>query len=338
MAYQTWIADKIRSYGVHVIEVNGWQTRGGADFNPKAVMAHHTASAQGHDAPALRICTHGRSDLPGPLCQVLLSRSGIAYIVAAGRANHAGKGDFKGLTLNSQFFGIEAENDGRGEPWNPTQVEAYYRICAALLEGIGKSGGDVVAHLEYALPKGRKIDPAGIDMGAFRWQVDQRLRNKPTAPAPVAPTPPSTGGTFRPESGDTLEFGESGPRVKDWQAKLVAHTGANIAVDGKFGQGTKDATINFQRFFGLTADGIAGPKTIGLMNYIIASKNPSRPVLRVGSRGDDVVYLQKKIGYVGVDGIFGAITEARVKKLQRMWGLKADGIVGPNTWAKVNSL
>jgi peptidoglycan hydrolase-like protein with peptidoglycan-binding domain len=62
----------------------------------------------------------------------------------------------------------------------------------------------------------------------------------------------------------------------------------------------------------------------------------SLPTLRLGSKGDDVKYLQGLLNYhdytVTVDGIFGAKTEAAVKKFQKSRGLKVDGIVGQKTW------
>ena len=60
--------------------------------------------------------------------------------------------------------------------------------------------------------------------------------------------------------------------------------------------------------------------------------------LKRGSRGDEVVTLQKKLkqwGYYdgAVDGIFGAVTEKAVQYFQRKNGLTADGIVGAKTAA-----
>jgi N-acetylmuramoyl-L-alanine amidase len=56
-------------------------------------------------------------------------------------------------------------------------------------------------------------------------------------------------------------------------------------------------------------------------------------VLKRGSRGDEVVTLQKKLkqwGYYdgSVDGVFGAGTEKAVQYFQRKNGLTADGVVG----------
>jgi len=61
-------------------------------------------------------------------------------------------------------------------------------------------------------------------------------------------------------------------------------------------------------------------------------------VLKRGSRGDEVVTLQKKLkqwGYYtgAVDGIFGSGTEKAVQYFQQKNGLTADGIVGTKTAA-----
>lgn len=54
-------------------------------------------------------------------------------------------------------------------------------------------------------------------------------------------------------------------------------------------------------------------------------------VLRIGSKGPDVVKLQQLL-YLKADGIFGQITLEAVKDFQRDNGLFPDGIVGPKTW------
>ena len=61
-------------------------------------------------------------------------------------------------------------------------------------------------------------------------------------------------------------------------------------------------------------------------------------VIKRGSRGDEVVTLQKKLkqwGYYdgSVDGVFGAGTEKAVQYFQRKNGLTADGVVGAKTAA-----
>lgn len=57
-------------------------------------------------------------------------------------------------------------------------------------------------------------------------------------------------------------------------------------------------------------------------------------ILRKGSRGNEVKTLQASLNLI-VDGIFGDLTDEAVKEFQRLNGLKVDGIVGNNTWAKL---
>lgn len=56
--------------------------------------------------------------------------------------------------------------------------------------------------------------------------------------------------------------------------------------------------------------------------------------IKKGDRGDDVKALQQAI-HLYPDGIFGKLTDEAVKELQRKYGLAADGVVGPNTWAVI---
>jgi g-D-glutamyl-meso-diaminopimelate peptidase len=60
-------------------------------------------------------------------------------------------------------------------------------------------------------------------------------------------------------------------------------------------------------------------------------------VLRLGSRGSDVMEIQAlftKIGYDlgAIDGIFGGRTEQVVRQFQSNYGLTPDGVIGPNTY------
>ena len=50
-------------------------------------------------------------------------------------------------------------------------------------------------------------------------------------------------------------------------------------------------------------------------------------IYKVGSRGDDVLKIQKAVG-VGADGLYGNRTKEAVAVWQRAHGLTADGIVG----------
>lgn len=59
--------------------------------------------------------------------------------------------------------------------------------------------------------------------------------------------------------------------------------------------------------------------------------------LRLGSRGAQVMALQKKL-HLREDGIFGPLTDEAVREFQRKNGLTVDGIVGPKTWDKLGTV
>jgi hypothetical protein len=62
-----------------------------------------------------------------------------------------------------------------------------------------------------------------------------------------------------------------------------------------------------------------------------------RPVLKPGSRGEEVRIVQNILG-ITVDGVFGPATEAAVKKFQTANNLKPDGIIGPATYAAYDKI
>ncbi|HTC73320.1 MAG TPA: peptidoglycan-binding protein [Solirubrobacteraceae bacterium] len=60
-------------------------------------------------------------------------------------------------------------------------------------------------------------------------------------------------------------------------------------------------------------------------------------VLSAGGEGRQVQLLQKALGSIKVDGIFGPETEAAVRSFQASRGLTVDGVVGPLTGAALRS-
>ena len=70
-----------------------------------------------------------------------------------------------------------------------------------------------------------------------------------------------------------------------------------------------------------------------LLNLQVAENRPHTwPTIRRGSVGYAVEVIQRFLGVQPVDGVFGVITEAAVRKYQRLRGLEPDAIVGPATW------
>ena len=245
----TWLPEILEAAGLKVAEQPGWRTRGIGDMGAvRGVICHHTAGPKTGNMPSLGIITNGRSDLRGPLAQLGLGRDGTFYVVAAGRAQHAGKGKWRGITTgNTSFIGIEAENTGLpDDPWPDVQMDAYRRGVAAILKKIDASAAMCAGHKEYALPAGRKSDP-DFDMDDFRAKVGAILTG--IAPAPVLI--PVTDDSQRP----TLRRGASGEMVKTVQAKL------GLTPDGIFGPNTEAKVREFQREKGQVPDGIFGPKS-----------------------------------------------------------------------------
>jgi hypothetical protein len=119
-----WLPDVLLAAGLKVAPVDGWAEREAGDIGSIAgVMCHHTAGPAHGNMPSLRTLIEGRPRLSGPLAQLGLGRDGTFYVVAAGKAHHAGAGMWRGVPAgNSHFIGIEAENTGlHDDPWPGVQ-------------------------------------------------------------------------------------------------------------------------------------------------------------------------------------------------------------------------
>lgn len=331
-----WLPDVLKDAGLKVAEVSGWRDRGRGDIRTvRGVICHHTATSNlTANAPTLDFVRTGSSRLRGPLSQLVLGRDGTFFVVAAGRANHAGRGAWQGVTSgNSSFIGIEAENTGRTRgslkdiPWPPVQMDAYARGVAAILDQIGAGSIMCCGHREFARPRGRKIDPT-FDMNVFRATVQSFMDGT------GVPRPPIPDKDFRERP--TLRRGASGPLVEEVQRAV------GVEPDGDFGPKTEAAVRELQRESQLVADGIVGPQTWAAIDSTMdrepvpPSDGDGRPTLRRPAKGEEVEKLQKLLG-IKVDGDFGPNTEAAVRDFQRSNNLVPDGIVGPRTWAALSA-
>src|SRR5215467_9227561 len=252
-----WLPDVLKNAGQKVALVDGWQDRGRGDVGQiLGVLCHHTAGPRNGTMPSLNTLVKGRSDLPGPLAQLGLGRDGTYFVLAAGRANHAGRGNWKGIVNgNTNLIGIEAENTGlaNDSPWPDVQMDAYQRGVAAILQHIGKGPEFCAGHKEYALPAGRKSDP-DFAMEPFRTAVAAIMNG--TAPPPkLIPAAEPPAGPGEPGGRPTLRRGASGDLVRVIQAKV------GVPADGSFGATTEAAVRAFQRGRSLVPDGIVGPGT-----------------------------------------------------------------------------
>ncbi|MFI7586007.1 N-acetylmuramoyl-L-alanine amidase [Spongisporangium articulatum] len=105
-----------------------------------------------------------------------------------------------------------------------------------------------------------------------------------------------------------------------------------------FDEAVQEAVRLFQQFRGVLADGVVGRDT-ALQLDAARWQLGDRVLVDTGSplmRGDDVSALQERMVKLGVhagpvDGIFGPVTAASLRELQRGLGVPADGIFGPRT-------
>lgn len=108
---------------------------------------------------------------------------------------------------------------------------------------------------------------------------------------------------------------------------------------GYFGTITEAAVIEYQEDNGIDAIGVVGPKT--LMSLFDSTSFDTGDVYKMGQRSEDVRAIQRLLiikGYLGSrydTGYFGSLTYNAVKQFQKNNNLKADGIVGEDTIAKL---
>jgi hypothetical protein len=172
-----WLADELHDAGVVVRPVDGWEKRGRAvGYSPRVIVDHHTAGPLRGSAPSLGICVNGRTDVPGPLCNILTGRDGEAYVIASGRSNNAGKGGAPqwDATSNRHTIGHEIEHTGNlaTEPVNTKQLDVAALVDATICTRLGWGAGRCIAHKEWA--PGRKIDPIW-SQHAHRKRVAERI-------------------------------------------------------------------------------------------------------------------------------------------------------------------
>ncbi|CAM5711656.1 peptidoglycan recognition protein family protein [Streptomyces badius] len=235
----------LRAEGLKVVEYKSWRAHrrpaSTGSFGPiNGVMLHHTVTTGTSGSVAL--CYNGHSALPGPLCHGVIDKDGTVYLVSAGRANHAGRGDDdvlrqvqnesydRGKTLtpneantdgNTHFYGFECINLGNGkDPWPAVQRDAMVRASAAILRAYGGpakgwTARSVIGHREW---QPGKIDPrtgqGGVDVAppVLRGLIDERLAHaaswspggKTPAPTTPVPTTPPKESTVMPLSTDDV--------------------------------------------------------------------------------------------------------------------------------------
>ncbi|MBI3032655.1 peptidoglycan-binding protein [Candidatus Woesearchaeota archaeon] len=130
-----------------------------------------------------------------------------------------------------------------------------------------------------------------------------------------------------------IKIGLRGNYVRGLQQNLNNRLGMGLKEDGIFGPKTRTAVRSTQSMYGLKRDGIFGPHTRN------AIENHTPHTVMFGSHGVGVSTLQTMLNRRGaglkVDGMFGPKTQGAVRQFQMNNGLRVDGIIGRNSWAKL---
>jgi peptidoglycan hydrolase-like protein with peptidoglycan-binding domain/DNA invertase Pin-like site-specific DNA recombinase len=123
-------------------------------------------------------------------------------------------------------------------------------------------------------------------------------------------------------------------RVRALQRRLRTLGHDPGPIDGLYGPLTEAAVESFQLARGLQVDGVVGPLT---RRELRQAPNMARGE-GYGHRGGSqrVRALQQRLHRLGyepgpIDGLYGRLTEAAVKRFQHAGELSADGVVGPRT-------
>jgi peptidoglycan hydrolase-like protein with peptidoglycan-binding domain len=135
-----------------------------------------------------------------------------------------------------------------------------------------------------------------------------------------------------------------------------------LAIDGIFGEDTRNAVYAVQNTFGLPVDGVVGEQTweaITNAYYGIIRRIPvsfvegnivpyQGTILRQGDQSEEVRILQEYLNYisrfiaeipsVSPTGYFGPQTQTSVIAFQRFYGLPTSGLVDAATWAAIADL
>ncbi len=85
----------------------------------------------------------------------------------------------------------------------------------------------------------------------------------------------------------------------------------------------------------------AAASTLTIAGVGLSPAHAARPLLKKGVRGGAVRDLQNRLNGLGywtgkADGSFGHLTQQAIYALQKVAGLKADGVVGPKTWSALD--
>ena len=251
-----------------VITTNEWGSRPAGPFDktvPKFIVIHHTdnqnppndsskgtidgAKQLARDIQKFHMDSRGWSDSGHNFLNttggiLLEGRHGTLDAVKQGmcvQSAHA-RQDGNRLAGGNKCPGIENEGNFMTFHMGQKQWDSLVELCVSLSSSCNISPKNIRGHREFS-----NTDCPGDWLFSQLPRLQQEVANK-------------LGSTVE-EDEPLLKLGSIGQDVIELQQKLTDKGFSPGAIDGDFGENTKQAVIAFQLSVGLTADGIVGPRT-----------------------------------------------------------------------------
>lgn len=256
-----------------------------------AHTAENTADTVGPDAGAEAVASFiaHRTDQAGSYHDLVDSDSTVHLVRYECEAFHVAV-----FSMNQHSYGVSAACEAdkwlqKSAAWREATVHNMAAAARNYANWLWLKRRIVIPARHITVEQARALVPGFIGHGeldpmrrhdpgaAFPWATFLSIYHDlgggdPRQPIPPQHTPLPEGVTV-PVSLRVLQAGMHGGDVKSLQALLVDKAGqggtldpgairsSHAGVDGKFGAHTDDAVRNVQRYFGLQADGVVGPKT-----------------------------------------------------------------------------
>jgi hypothetical protein len=198
---------RLANAGLRVKVCDGWQSNG-SSADHRAICLHHTASSSSETPDSCANYSFWAADT-APHYNVLITRDACVWVGARGKSNNAGeisgtaldevlrgqanlrsaaeRGLSDTTSANAQLLGVAIQNNGTGETYPQSVVDATAQVCAVTLPLLG-CATEKFATTHRSLTA-RKIDPSGDGLDPECWHREIADAMHGTQPKPPAEVP-----------------------------------------------------------------------------------------------------------------------------------------------------
>ncbi|MDR2515592.1 MAG: peptidoglycan-binding protein [Christensenellaceae bacterium] len=271
----------------------------------------------------------------GSTVEILSFQDGWAQVKYGSQTGYA-SAQYLSLQLPTESAATPLKKGSEG-----SVVEALQKALIALGYLKADATGFYGSATQSAVKAFQKDNHLSAD-GVAGEKTQSVIAAKSSSSGSSSPVPVETGAAG-------LQKGAEGAAVKALQEKLKALSYFSGDCTGFFGAMTESAVKKFQLRNALDEDGIAGAKTLELLEKAYASLGTGAPSpsasnapLSYGSENEAVKELQKdliSLGYLSADatGYFGSATYKALKRFQKENGLSSDGVAGALTLSAISA-